>query len=151
MSLNPCKVCGSDRVTVWNADGGQQAVCKDCKNIGPVFTGEKAWLRAVDYWNRANELRSPSRDPVTGQYAFDGDFARACRCGHPLGVHVAGGFDCLNSNRSAGGDGVACACLKFRPLQIAPPPADGPKGHTGVAPGCNQTPLTPSNEDHHDR
>lgn len=51
------------------------------------------------------------RDPVTGQYAFDGDLARVCLCGHPLGVHVSGGFDCINQDV---GDGEPCDCARFR-------------------------------------
>jgi hypothetical protein len=55
-----------------------------------------------------------ARDPVTGQYAFDQDFERLCKCGHTLGVHIAGGFDCINSVE---GDGDKCDCTKFRPLK----------------------------------
>ena len=62
-NLNPCKACGSDRVTVWNAEDGQQAVCKDCKKTGPVFTSETAWRLAVDDWNWANEPSSADPTP----------------------------------------------------------------------------------------
>lgn len=49
--LKPCPFCGSDRVTIWNAGGGQQAVCKDCRATGPVFTREEAWRQAFTAWN----------------------------------------------------------------------------------------------------
>lgn len=60
--------------------------------------------------------RSQNRDQVTGQYAFDGDMSRMCVCGHTLGAHVAGGWDCLNGNRMVGPecDGTPCSCEKFR-------------------------------------
>lgn len=57
------------------------------------------------------------RDPVTGQFAYDEDFDRMCRCGHTLGVHLAGGFDCINIERSAGGSGEACNCTRFTPTR----------------------------------
>lgn len=53
-----------------------------------------------------------NRDPHTGQYAYDGDFDRMCVCGHTLGVHVDGGFDCINGD--VGDDRVRCECMKFR-------------------------------------
>lgn len=52
-----------------------------------------------------------ARDPMTGQYAYDGDYDRVCRCGHILGVHVDGGFECINVDV---GDRTPCACRKFR-------------------------------------
>jgi hypothetical protein len=39
--------------------------------------------------------RNQIRDNVTGQYAFDGNMDRVCVCGHTLGIHCAGGFDCF--------------------------------------------------------
>jgi hypothetical protein len=56
------------------------------------------------------------RDSVTGQYAFDGDFARMCTCGHTLGVHAAGGFDCLAGTGVLDdpSPGTTCECRKFR-------------------------------------
>lgn len=56
--LKPCPFCGSDRTTIWNAGGGQQAVCKDCRATGPVFTCEEAWHQAFTAWN----IRSGSED-----------------------------------------------------------------------------------------
>lgn len=56
-----------------------------------------------------------TRDPVTGQYAYSNDWERMCRCGHPLGAHVSGGFDCINGSDAPMCDGTPCACEKFRP------------------------------------
>lgn len=63
--------------------------------------------------------RNATRDHVTGQYAFDGDFGRMCRCGHTLGVHVHGGFDCLNAQAGIGPEhtGEPCDCERFRPVR----------------------------------
>lgn len=63
------------------------------------------------------------RDPVTGQYAFQDNWDRMCRCGHTLGAHVAGGFDCLNGNAAVGPecDGTPCDCRKFRPKRTRKP------------------------------
>lgn len=63
------------------------------------------------------------RDPVSGQFAFDGGFDRVCRCGHTLGVHVSGGFECVNADT---GDGAHCACVKFRPVRQARAGTDRP-------------------------
>lgn len=55
------------------------------------------------------------RDPVTKQYAFDNNFDRICVCGHVLGVHIAGGFECgtMPSDPSSG-----CSCQKFKQKKI---------------------------------
>lgn len=56
------------------------------------------------------------REPGTGKYAYFGDFDRLCKCGHTLGVHIAGGFECgadARGNNEAGAEG--CECQKFRP------------------------------------
>jgi hypothetical protein len=58
--------------------------------------------------------QTQSRDPVTGQYAYDGDFSRMCVCGHPLGEHIAGGFECQCV------PGRTCDCLKFRQSRKKP-------------------------------
>lgn len=64
--------------------------------------------------DRKNEYRD-----TNGQYAYFGGFDRLCVCGHTLGIHCAGGFDCF-----AGPPGTAfpieglterCKCEKFRP------------------------------------
>jgi hypothetical protein len=49
------------------------------------------------------------RDRATGQYAYWNDFDRLCECGHRLGDHVAGGFECGLFDHTAG-----CQCQKFR-------------------------------------
>jgi hypothetical protein len=60
-----------------------------------------------------------ARDPHTGQFAFDGGFDRVCRCGHTLGTHVHGGFDCMNGDRGApGADGTPCDCERFRERRV---------------------------------
>lgn len=54
------------------------------------------------------------RDRATGQYAWDGDMSRMCVCGHTLGVHCAGGFDCMNGSGCPGATGEPCDCQKFQ-------------------------------------
>ncbi|NTF23602.1 hypothetical protein G6L37_35095 [Agrobacterium rubi] len=65
--------------------------------------------------------KSKLRDPVTGQYAYDENWDRMCRCGHALGVHVSGGFDCINAVE---GDRTPCDCEKFRPVSTKPTEAE---------------------------
>jgi hypothetical protein len=63
------------------------------------------------------------RDPTNGQYAYWNKFERLCVCGHPLGVHIAGGFECCNGDRNMeewGGNGQPCDCEKFRPSRRKP-------------------------------
>lgn len=63
----------------------------------------------------------PKRE-TNGQYAFDGNLARMCVCGHELGVHGAGSpADCLAYSLSAterfklfGNASTECSCQKFR-------------------------------------
>lgn len=57
------------------------------------------------------------RDPINGQYAYDNNFDRMCTCGHPLAVHLAGGFDCINGDKACDerATGLQCDCRKFRP------------------------------------
>jgi hypothetical protein len=58
--------------------------------------------------------QTQNRDEATGQYAFDGDLARMCVCGHPLGEHIAGGFECqCDPTRH-------CDCVKFRQSRKKP-------------------------------
>lgn len=62
------------------------------------------------------------RDGSNGQFAFQNNWERMCVCGHTLGVHGEGGFDCLN------GTGVPnqtkprdfCDCKKFRQSRKKP-------------------------------
>lgn len=55
------------------------------------------------------------REP-SGRFAYWNKFDRLCTCGHTLGVHVAGGFDCLNGTKSVpGASGDPCKCEKFKP------------------------------------
>lgn len=60
---------------------------------------------------------------MTGQYAFQENWDRMCRCGHTLGAHTAGGFRCLNDNETIGPecDGTPCDCQKFRPKRVRNP------------------------------
>lgn len=57
--------------------------------------------------------RDKVRDPVSGRYAFNGNYDRRCKCGHALGGHVHGGFDCL-VGESSDCPGERCPCTKFR-------------------------------------
>lgn len=63
-----------------------------------------------------HEAQRQYRDPTNGQYAYDGDFDRLCTCGHTLGIHIAGGFECINIDL---GDGTDCDCRKFKPVRSA--------------------------------
>lgn len=56
------------------------------------------------------------RDPVTGQYDFDGDWDRVCVCGHRLGSHIAGGHECIVHDCEPGA--AECACPRFRQKRI---------------------------------
>lgn len=60
------------------------------------------------------------RDPETGQYAYWNNFDRVCECGHTLGIHCAGGFDCFACPPGKGPfpvEGLTehCTCQKFKP------------------------------------
>ncbi len=58
------------------------------------------------------------RDALTGQFAYgiDGDQSRVCVCGHPLAVHVAGGYQCINGDPCDPRATLEpCGCRKFRP------------------------------------
>lgn len=48
------------------------------------------------------------RDPETKRYSFYGRFDRVCACGHTLGIHIAGGFECGS---------VGCSCERFVPAK----------------------------------
>lgn len=63
--------------------------------------------------NRQNEYR----DPVTKRFAYYGNFDRMCECGHRLGAHVAGGFECIDGEHFERIDGKPCGCQKFRPAK----------------------------------
>jgi hypothetical protein len=57
------------------------------------------------------------RDERNGQFGFDGQWDRLCTCGHRLGVHGAGGVDCLagtNVPDDPNPRGIFCDCEKFR-------------------------------------
>jgi hypothetical protein len=63
--------------------------------------------------------RSPDseyRDPVTHRYAYFGNFDRVCQCGHTLGVHIAGGFEC-GTTGDPNDPAWGCKCEKFRPTK----------------------------------
>ena len=62
--------------------------------------------------------RTQPREQESGRFAYDGDFDRLCRCGHRLGVHTAGGLDCLAGSGvtdDPSSAGELCDCRKFRP------------------------------------
>lgn len=72
------------------------------------------------------------REPGTGRYAYWNDFERLCVCGHTLGQHVAGGFECL-----CGPNGIIehhaetrCECQKFRPSRKKPRPTEEAGGNS---------------------
>lgn len=48
-----------------------------------------------------------------GRFTYSGDMARLCRCGHMLGVHTAGGYDC-QAGTFAGDTCKPCTCPKFK-------------------------------------
>lgn len=56
------------------------------------------------------------REPGTGRYSYFGDFDRLCKCGHSLGVHIAGGYEC-GTDPTGGGEpeSAGCKCERFRP------------------------------------
>lgn len=60
--------------------------------------------------------RTRNRDDRNGQFAYDGKFERLCICGHTLGVHAVGGFDCLAGTNCLDDPhpGKHCDCQKFR-------------------------------------
>ena len=56
------------------------------------------------------------RDLQTGQYAFDQDFNRLCKCGHSLGVHSSGGFYCdTDAIGNKEPEAIGCQCERFQP------------------------------------
>jgi hypothetical protein len=57
-----------------------------------------------------------TRDPLNGQYAYDGDMSRLCKCGHKLGAHIAGGFEC-GTIPCDFPETKGCQCIKFRPAK----------------------------------
>lgn len=60
----------------------------------------------------ANEYREPG----TGRFAYWNDFDRLCKCGHSLGVHIAGGFECgTDTGGNSERDAAGCKCERFRP------------------------------------
>jgi hypothetical protein len=54
-----------------------------------------------------------NRNRLSGRYEFDGDLTRACKCGHRLGVHLAGGKECIVHDADYGIG--QCECTRFRP------------------------------------
>lgn len=62
---------------------------------------------------RENELRG-----ADGRYQHFGNFNRLCVCGHRLGIHCAGGWDCFAAPEGefkVEGLTERCKCQKFRP------------------------------------
>ena len=53
-----------------------------------------------------NASKKEYREPGTGRYSYWNGFDRICKCGHTLGIHIAGGFEC---------GGKDCTCQKFKP------------------------------------
>lgn len=76
----------------------------------------------------ARERKNEYRD-TNGQFAYFGGFDRLCVCGHTLGIHCAGGFDCFATPPGEGpkdfqveGLKARCDCQKFRPSRRKPRP-----------------------------
>lgn len=67
-------------------------------------------------------IKKQVRDPATGQFAFDGDFGRVCSCGHPLGAHLHGGWDC-GVTPNAYPESRDCQCVRFHPKRIGSKPS----------------------------
>jgi hypothetical protein len=70
----------------------------------------------------ARERKNEYRDEMSGRYSYFGNFDRLCVCGHTLGIHCAGGFDCFAHPAGRGpkdfqveGLEQPCKCQKFRP------------------------------------
>lgn len=61
------------------------------------------------------------RDPLSGQFAHDGRFDRLCVCGHELGDHVAGGFDCNVPMDGGLRRAKPCDCVRFRASRAKDP------------------------------
>lgn len=64
----------------------------------------------------ARKRENEYRDPATGQYSYFGDFDRLCVCGHSLGAHIAGGFEC-GTNPADYPETKGCQCQKFKPTR----------------------------------
>ncbi|MCS3690984.1 hypothetical protein ABIF26_006485 [Bradyrhizobium elkanii] len=68
----------------------------------------------------ARERKNEYRDEATGRYSYFGNFDRMCVCGHTLGIHCAGGFDCFagHAGFAASTESInmqkPCECHKFR-------------------------------------
>ncbi len=60
--------------------------------------------------------RAQFRDQTNGQFAMQNNWDRMCVCGHVLGSHCAGGFDCLHGTGAEmpRAPGEHCDCQKFR-------------------------------------
>ena len=54
-----------------------------------------------------------AREPENGRFAFDGNLRRLCVCGHELGKHIYGGFEC-GTAPSLYPETKGCKCQKFR-------------------------------------
>ena len=96
--------------------------------IGQMLGGK---VRADNGTMQPPNGRVQFRDQQNGQFAYDGNWNRLCVCGHELGYHVAGGFDCLNGDRLNIGSiegldahrfpNTNCRCEKFRPSRKKSP------------------------------
>ena len=81
--------------------------------------GEAVEWRQITSPNAASfDGNTRTRDEYTGQFACNQDFQRMCVCGHRLGSHGWGGFDCLVATGIPqfmdDDNSRECACVKFR-------------------------------------
>jgi hypothetical protein len=64
----------------------------------------------------AKKRENEYRDPTTGRFDYFGDFDRLCKCGHSLGVHIAGGYECgTDTSGNNEPEAAGCKCQRFRP------------------------------------
>ena len=93
---------------------------------------------------RDTDPAKQARDPVTGQYAFDNRFDRLCVCGHRLGDHIAGGFDCDVPLDHGMERAAPCDCIRFRASRAKNPYRAPlvPASSAGAAPPRTPLPLT---------
>lgn len=61
-----------------------------------------------------------ARNRHTGQYSYEGQWDRLCRCGHTLGVHAGEApHPCFNGDSGMeGATGEPCDCPRFRPAKV---------------------------------
>jgi len=82
--------------------------------MGPVMTDGDMTKSAERRSKAVNDEPKRYREPGTGRFAYWNDFNRVCKCGHRLGDHVAGGFEC-GCDPQHSPETRGCKCQRFRP------------------------------------